>query len=237
MADRFFLETPAENRQAILGGDQAHHLSRVMRAQPGDKVTLFDGVGTEHTATIRESTKKEVHLDIESTRTFPDPNAPPITVAVALPKGERQRFLVEKLVELGANHLIPLQTARGVAQPTDKALDRITKHIIEATKQCRRAWLMTVDAPRSLQQLAAEYHGFAGERLIADPYSQQPLAAASLEGTIVAVGPEGGFNDDEVLMLEASAWNKATFSPNVLRIETAATAAVAILRSQSQSPA
>lgn len=235
MANRFFIETPAESHEAILTGDQANHLSRVMRAQPGDEVTLFDGAGTEHKATIRKTTKKEVHLEIESTTTIPDPNTPPISIAVALPKGERQRFLVEKLVELGANHLIPLQTTRGVAQPTDKALDRIRKQVIEASKQCRRAWLMQVESPRSVEQLAVEYQPFEGLRLIADPYSQQPLAGTDPNGTIVAVGPEGGFEDDEVSLLETSGWKKSTFSPNVLRIETAATAAVAILRIQPSS--
>ena len=202
-----------------------------MRAQPGTQVTLFDGAGKEHTATVRQSTKKEVHLEIESTITVTDPNTPAITIAAALPKGERQRYLVEKLVELGANHLIPIQSARGVAQPTDKAIDRIRKQVIEATKQCRRAWLMQVDSPRSLNQLAAEFQSFTGNRYIADPYADQPLAGTHSSGAIVAVGPEGGFEDDEISLLEESGWEKATFSPNVLRIETAATAAVAILRS------
>lgn len=231
MAERFFIEKPPTDGQITLEGDQAHHLGRVMRAKPGTPVVLFDGAGKEFSAIVEEVAKRQVRLRVESQQSLPDPNQPAIAVAVALPKGDRQKFLVEKLVELGANHLIPLKTQRSVAAAGPKVLERIGKQVIEASKQCRRGWLMEVESEKTVSQLASQWQDWA--RLIADPYSQQSLSGGSAVGTIVAVGPEGGFTDDEIEVLLTAGWAKACFSPNVLRVETAATAAVAILRSGS----
>lgn len=236
MAERFLLGQSVKDSKAILTDDQAHHLSRVMRAKAGDQVVLFDGCGTEHAATIDELSKKQVVLSIQSTKKLPDPNQPRIAVASALPKGDRQKFLIEKLVELGANEFIPLKTQRSVADASEKVCDRIRKQVVEASKQCRRSWLMEVHPQVNVDSFLKMNADFAGRRLIADPYTQCRETSLGAPGGMVAIGPEGGFSDEESAQFAKHGWEPVCFSPNVLRIETAAAAAVAILRLTNLPP-
>ena len=233
MAERFLLGESVKDLKAVLTDEQAHHLARVMRAKSGDQVVLFDGCGTEHEATIDEVGKKKVVLSINSTRKSPDPNQPRIVVAAALPKGDRQKFLVEKLVELGANEFVPLKTQRSVADASEKAIDRIRKQVVEASKQCRRNWLMKVHGQTNVGAFLKLYAEFAGRRLIADPYTQRRDSSIGETGCVIAVGPEGGFSESELSEFSQHRWEPICISPNVLRVETAAAAAVAILRARS----
>ncbi len=230
MAERFFLSQPVVDQKATLVDDQAHHLARVMRAKPGDQVILFDGCGNEYLATVAEVSKKSVALTIESATTVPNPNLPEIVVACALPKGDRQKFLIEKMVELGANRFVPLKTARSVAEASEKVIERIEKQVIEASKQCRRSWLMEISPQTSIQSLLESCESFEGSRLVADPYASSHDLLTRDEACVIAIGPEGGFTEDESQMFNDNDWTPVCFSPNVLRIETAAAAAVAIAR-------
>lgn len=230
MAERFFLSQPVADGAVTLSDDQAHHLARVMRAKPGDQIVLFDGCGNEYRGTVSEVSKKNVSVAIDSTQKFEDPNRPEITVACALPKGDRQKFLVEKLVELGANRLIPLKTKHSVAEASPKVVDRIQKQVIEASKQCRRSWLMGIEKQATVASLVDSFSSFAGGRLVADPYASGHDLLSKPEPCIIAVGPEGGFSEEESKFFAENQWSPVRFSPNVLRIETAAAAAVAIAR-------
>jgi len=230
MAERFFLSQPVVDQKVTLADDQAHHLARVMRAKPGDQITLFDGRGNEYLADVAEVSKKSVALNIESSTFAPDPNLPEIVVACALPKGDRQKFLIEKMVELGANRFVPLKTTRSVAEASAKVVERIEKQVVEASKQCRRSWLMDVCPETTIDSLVSEFREFDGSRLVADPYATRNDLLFRDEACVIAIGPEGGFTDEESQLLSSSDWTPVCFSPNVLRIETAAAAAVAIAR-------
>jgi 16S rRNA (uracil1498-N3)-methyltransferase len=152
----------------------------------------------------------------------------PLTLAVALPKGERQKWLVEKATELGATRLVPLITERGVAQPVEAALDRLRRTVIEASKQCGRNRLMEIAAPVSACALFSQA-STADERLIADP-AGQPLAATAIgagTGILAAIGPEGGFAPAELAAAREAGWQPVSLGPRILRIETAAIALAA----------
>ena len=97
--------------------DEAHHLLHVMRAKAGTRVTLFDGSGWEFEAVVERAGRSEVELAIAGRQEIDREAQIAVTLGVALPKGERQKWLVEKVVELGVARLVPLETARGVAQP------------------------------------------------------------------------------------------------------------------------
>ena len=129
---------------AELSGDEAHHLTRVMRQKCGDLVTLFDGNGREFCAEIIDTRKDRVALRILETRIVDAEPQRQVTIAVSLPKGDRQKWLVEKLTELGCHCLIPLQTERGVAKCSDQVLERLRRQVMEATKQCHRTRLMQI---------------------------------------------------------------------------------------------
>src|SRR5436190_713470 len=147
MSDRFFVSPPIAGDRAVLAGDEARHLAAVMRVQIGDEVVLFDGSGVEFTARVTATRKQAVELAIFERREISRELPFSLTLAVALPKGERQKWLVEKATELGVTRIVPLVTERGVAQPVESALERLRRSVIEASKQCGRNRLMEIAAP------------------------------------------------------------------------------------------
>src|SRR5262249_3330532 len=118
MSERFFASSPIGGNRATLSGTEAHHLSHVLRAKAGELITVFDGSGDEFSARIESIGRSEIELAILDRQSMNRESVVRLTLAVALPKGERQRWLIEKAVELGVAQIIPLSTKRGVAQPT-----------------------------------------------------------------------------------------------------------------------
>jgi len=227
MSERFFSDSLIAGDAARLTGAEALHLARVMRAQVGDEVILFDGGGDEFTGRITAISKSAVDLEITERRSLDRELPHQLTLAVALPKGDRQKVLVEKLTELGVTRLIPLITQRGVAQPVESALDRLSRSVIEASKQCGRNRLMEIAAPVDVAQLA-EAAPSAVLRLVAHPDGERLAELGGASGDILAaVGPEGGFTDAEVSALERAGWRRVALGPRILRIETAAMALAA----------
>ncbi|HEX2475997.1 MAG TPA: 16S rRNA (uracil(1498)-N(3))-methyltransferase [Lacipirellulaceae bacterium] len=235
MSERFFSSEPIVDEHVTLDGSEAHHLMHVMRAAAGDSVTLFDGSGAEFTATIEKRGRSEVELRIvarhEVNRELPFK----LSVGVALPKGDRQKWLVEKLTELGVTSLIPLETQRGVAQPNAAALDRLARSVIEAAKQCGRNRLMEIAKPQTWPEWVLS--GEASEierRLVAHPHGKalSQVDVAARLNTRLAIGPEGGFTDSEIEAAACNGWALVDLGPRILRVETAAvalSAAVALL--------
>src|SRR5687767_6148250 len=125
MPDRYFVETPITGQQARLEGAEAHHVANVMRAKPGQAVTLFDGSGAEFDAHVEKVGRSTVEFAVVARIDADRELARQVTLAVALPKGDRQRWLVEKATELGVAQLVPLVTSRSVAQPVAAALARL----------------------------------------------------------------------------------------------------------------
>jgi 16S rRNA (uracil1498-N3)-methyltransferase len=151
---------------------------------------------------------------------------------VALPKGDRQKWLVEKLTELGVTALVPLVTERGVAQPTASAIARLERAVIEASKQCGRNRLMRIARPQAWAAWIAAVATNEGTlRLIAHP-GGTPLASIDLKApqlTQLAIGPEGGLTDAEVATATAARWQAVDLGPRILRVETAAVALAAVI--------
>lgn len=231
MSERFFLAAPPSGDRAVLEGDEARHLTRVLRAKVGDMVSLFDGSGHEWPARVASIGRDRVELDTGAPTTDPLPVDIPVTLAVALPKGDRQKWMVEKLTELGAARLVPLETTRGVAEATASAKARLERVAIEACKQCGRNALMEIAPGRPLTSLLAERSGDACI-LIAHPGGLPLDEAVSRSGTpevIALVGPEGGFTDEELAAAEQAGAIRVSLGKHILRVETAAIALAARL--------
>ena len=212
-----------------IDGPDAHHLANVMRAQPGEQVWLFDGRGKEFVAQIEEITKKTVLLRIIDSQDTGRELDHQLTLAVALPKGDRQKVLVEKLVELGVSNLLPLNTRRSVVVANAKSTEKLQRRVIEASKQCGRNQLMEIGQPTSFQTLI-EQKAPARCRIIGHPNST-PVDSIDVDvaqDVLVAIGPEGGFTDDEIELARSYGWQVATMGKTVLRVETAAVAAATI---------
>ena len=231
MSERFFSDKPISGERLTLDGPEAHHLLHVMRAAKGQRVTLFDDTGGEFEAVIEKLWRSSVELRIVARHAIDRELPFALTVGVSLPKGERQKWLVEKLTELGATTLVPLSTERSVAQPTAAALERLSRTVIEAAKQCGRNRLMKIAKPQAWREWVSQEPP-AGElrspdrRLIAHPggktLSQLNLVESS--HTRLAIGPEGGLTDEEIASAIAAGWEQVDLGPRILRVETAAVA-------------
>jgi 16S rRNA (uracil1498-N3)-methyltransferase len=235
MPDRFFSAEPIAASTAVLVGAEAHHLIHVLRAKPGLAVTLFDGNGAEFAAHVVQVGRSEVNLAIDQRREVDRELPIRVCVGVALPKQDRQRWLVEKLVELGVDRLVPLVAARAVAQPSPEALERLSRSVVEASKQCGRNRLMEIG---SGQKPAEFWQNFAAipVRWLAHPGGSSLPAALAEAGpanaAVLAIGPEGGLTDEEVAAAKSCGWQTIDLGNRILRIETAAFAlasAVALL--------
>jgi 16S rRNA (uracil1498-N3)-methyltransferase len=229
MSERFFLSMPPRDGRAVLVGDEARHLARVMRCTVGDEVVVFDGSGTSWRARVASIGRDDVMLDMGEAVTASRLTRVPLTLAVALPKGERQKWLVEKLTELGVERLVPLATTRGVAEATPAAVERLSRGVIEACKQCGRDGLMQIGGPKGVAEVVGDA-GSGAVLLVADR-DGAPLQEIATAGNLVValVGPEGGFTTEELATIEAAGGRRVSLGPHVLRVETAAIALAARL--------
>ena len=240
MSQRFFVETPITGHTATLIEAEAHHLLHVMRAKAGTEVILFDGTGCEFTAKVGKLGRQTIELAVLHRAEVSRELARPVTLAVALPKGDRQKWLVEKATELGVTRLIPLKTERGVAQPVDQAIVRLRRSVIEASKQCGRNVLMEITEPVAWPVLGAREEAQGRMRVIAHPGSeslnkvgvpgwqaQRSPQSEFAGGMIAAVGPEGGFSPAEVELAQSNNWQCIGLGQSILRVETAALAIAA----------
>ena len=207
--------------RAILTGSEAHHVLHVMRLNVGDEVILFDGSGKQFAARIDSLGRQEIELAVLERQEIDVELRGELTVGVALPKAERQRWLVEKLTEIGANRLVPLRTRRSVVHPDEKSLGKLRRAVIEASKQCGRNRLMQIQPLISFEDFLASAPDDA-DRWLAD--IRGTTAAIREETThpiYLTVGPEGGFTDDEVTDAQGRGWQAMSLGARILRIETA----------------
>jgi len=229
MSKRFFVDEPVTEDTALLSGAEAEHVVKVLRGKVGDLVTLFDGGGAEFSARITAIGRSSVALAVLARLEISRELNTEITLGVALPKGDRQRWLVEKAVELGVACLVSLITERGVAEPNEAALGRLRRYVIEAAKQCGRNRLLQIAPPQTLPEFS-RHASRAALRLLAHPGPDAgPIAELALPGppgaVCCAVGPEGGFTDEE--LAAADGWRRVSLGPRILRVETAAVALAA----------
>ncbi len=233
MTHRYFVETPITGDRARLSGPEAHHLSGVMRVKVGEEVTLFDDGGAEFLCRVEQLSKHEVQLAVLSRLEINREAARDVTLFCALPRGDRQKRLIEQSVELGVRRFVPLRTKRAVVQPDADVCERLRRGVLEASKQCRRNRLMEVSeactAPPPEELLPA-----GALKLIAHPGSNLSPSAAARAANIspttpiaLLVGPEGGFSDEEAAAALAAGWQPVDLGPRILRIETAAVALTA----------
>lgn len=229
MSERFYVNSELGPGEVVLRGPEAHHLAAVCRVRPGDAVYLFNGDGRQYPARVVAVGKRSVTLEAG------EPESPRrelgfrLEVAAPLPKGDRAQFLVEKLTELGVTDFVPLVTARSVVQPREAKLEKLQRHVIEASKQCGRNVLLRVHPLADWRDYCRAE--LPANRLLADPAGD---AAARAGGDVAAaVGPEGGFTAEEVAQARAAGWQLVGLGPRVLRVETAALALAVLLRGEA----
>ncbi len=195
MSQRFYCPDPPRDGLFELRADEARHLTRVCRLKPGDRVELFDGQGYATAALIVEIGKDFAALTAHGPPL--EDSTPPcsLTLATAIPKGDRFDWLVEKATELGVARLIPLVTEHSVVVPRDSKLERLRRSIIEASKQSGRNRLMVLETPTFWVNLVRSAGHAVG--LLARPGGRVTDCWPWLAGrrdAVLAIGPEGGFS-------------------------------------------
>ena len=198
-----------------LDADALHHLSRVLRLRRGQPITVTDGGGR-----WRAGAFTGVDVEVAGPVQMALRSDPPLTIAVAPPKGDRLEWLVAKCTEVGIDRLVLLEADHSVvrwsADRLERQLERLRRIAVEAAMQSRRVWLPEITAPVSAVDVLP---GLA----IAEPDGRPPTGA----DTAIAIGPEGGWSSKE---LEVAA-SMVSLGPNVLRVETAAVAAAVLMMS------
>lgn len=233
MLPRFHGEPDLARERISLAGQEAHHLIHVYRAKPGDRVVVFDGRGTEYLAEIKSVQRTTATLQVVEAHWKSRESPARLTLGVTLPKADRQRVLVEKCVELGVLRLVPLRSEHSVVERDAAGIDKLRRYVIEASKQCGRNQLMTLEdtmcsksffeaPPSNVLRLLADVHG-------GKPISEiRPSlnSGEEVEGW-AAIGPEGGWHESERQFALAQGWEPCSLGARILRTETAALAIAA----------
>ena len=220
-----------------LGREEAHHLVKVRRVQAGEAVEAFDGAGNSWLCEVVEFGKNHAILRVNAQASFGNLsiNLPEITIATAVPKGDRFDWLIEKTAELGVSRLVPLKCDRSVVDPRESKLDRLRQAIVEACKQSGRNQLMQMDAPMALADFLDRFSATTNESIVywadraGEPAVSLLVDAGAMKSIAVLIGPEGGWSDRERSLLISRQIPCIKMADDVLRIETAAIAAASIL--------
>ena len=212
--------------EPALSDKDVHHLSRVLRLRPGELVSASDGRGGSR---LCEWAPAEIGaaLRVVTAPTWEPPPEPAVTVAFALTKAGHPEWAVQKLTEVGVDHIVLVTAERCVTRwaSAGRQLERLREVARQAAMQSRRTWLPTVEGPAAFSALAADEAGEAADRGLA--LAVQGGGPLTLATPTVLVGPEGGWSDAEVAAVPRA--RHVSLGPNVLRAETAAMAAGVLL--------
>ena len=213
--------------QIELRGREARHLAEVLRAKVGDRLTVFDGKGLEGVAVVAAVDALQVLLHLEQTHTASKETPLPITLYLALLKGDKLGDVVRAATELGVTTIVPTLTQHCVVRELgDNKLERLQRIALEAAKQCERNVIPQIRPMLPLKLIPTVEQG-----LVAQPRTSalvRELHNPSLPCSILT-GPEGGISDAEIELLEARGFQAVTLGPRILRAETAPLALLSLL--------
>lgn len=222
----------APGAEVAANEDQYHYLAHVLRAEPGLEILIFNGRQGEFTARVDFPTRKRIVFSVlEQTR--PQPVQPDLVYLFAPLKVGRMDYLVQKAVEMGAGVLQPVQTQH--TQGKIGSTDKIEANVIEAAEQCGILAVPEVRPPQKLGDLLQAWEG--SRRIIycdEGDEGQNPIPVLKgLTETRLAllIGPEGGFSEEERRLLRSLPFVTAIpLGPRILRADTAAVAALAVVQ-------
>ncbi|WP_125115668.1 16S rRNA (uracil(1498)-N(3))-methyltransferase [Agathobaculum sp. Marseille-P7918] len=230
---RFFVAGQPENGLLTLHGENAHHAGRVLRLRSGESVTLCDGKGTDFDCTIESVEKDAVVCRVQSSHPAETEPKQRLTLFMALPKGDKMDFIVQKAVELGVREIVPYLSKNCVSRPdkTEKKVERWQKIALEAAKQCGRGYLPAVGAVIPFEQAAAQAAQSETALFFYEHEKQTGLRDALADGVgetvSLLIGPEGGFAPEEAALAVDAGLKSVSLGTRILRCETAPVAALA----------
>ena len=235
MTRRRWIADEVSGNRAILTGNHAEHLARVLRARVGQEFDIATGLAVRKS---RITSIAESRVEFELGEEVPASSAAKITLALAVFKFDRMEWAIEKCTELGVAHIVPVIAQRTdvhLAAATIKRAERWRRIARQAAEQSRRAVPPEIAAPLELPEAL----GLPGDvRIVLAESEEKALLRDVLESLpqeaeiVLAVGPEGGWTVDELQSFHQAGWTSASLGRTVLRAETAAIAATAIATSE-----
>jgi 16S rRNA (uracil1498-N3)-methyltransferase len=247
--NRVYVNAPLHAGSVIeLPVPAAQHLAKVLRARSGDEIVLFAGDGVEFAAAIDSIRGSRVTAAVGEARHIDRESPLAVTLIQCIARADRMDVIVQKATELGVARIVPVMSRRSIvrleaAQAASKA-EHWRGIGIAACEQCGRNRLPVIEAPRPLLAHLGETPP-GGARLVLEPPAAGSDSAVQIGVTVetgvtvkigatveLAVGPEGGFDDDELEAFRISGFTFVSLGPRVLRTETAAIAGMAWLQSR-----
>ncbi len=237
MPQFFTAEICTINDTVTLTGKEAHHISNVLRLQKNDWIVLSNGKGRSFKAMIQSIANKEIILLItEDITRHAIANAP--SIALSIIRKDRFEWAIQKLIELGCNHIIPLITKRTNnylnSSNLEKKKNRWQEIALSAAKQSGLPQLPIIDNPVSYVDLISTPQQFNHRIIFYEGEKTHTINTfwqeqhCSKGKTVLIVGPEGGFSMDEISLCEKNAIHCLNLGHQILRVETAAIAALTI---------
>ena len=233
--NRIYHNTSLQSGQRIdLDERASHHLAKVLRQQPGDSLILFNGDGRQYPAEITAIDKKRVTVLIGEPQVPLTESPLAIHLGIAISKGDRLEWVLQKATELGATAITPLFSERTEFKLKGERLEKKLQHwqqiIVSACEQCGRNSLPQLHSPQSAMQWSESVQ--ADRKLVLHHRSDGSLDPAdTVHSTALLIGPEGGLSELEIQHAERNGFQPLTLGPRVLRTETAPLAAIAVLQS------
>jgi len=233
MTRRRWIADEVSGNRAALTGDHADHLIRVLRARVGQEFDIANGTVVRRGRIVSIA---DARVEFELGEEVAAASPANVTLLLGIFKFDRMEWAIEKCTELGVARIVPViarRTDAHLAAASAKRADRWRRLALQASEQSRRAAPPEIAAAVKLKETT----GLPGALriVLAESENQTPLrdALTSAEGEILlAVGPEGGWAEDEVQLFQTAGWMSASLGPTILRAETAAIAATAIVISE-----
>ena len=234
---RFFVDAVQSGRARITGPD-AHHLTRVLRVEPGQRFEISDNHSV-YLAEVESARKDLVAFTVQERLAAPEPGVR-TTLLASLVRFERFEWIVEKATELGVEQIVPLETERtekGLRKAAEKRSVRWNRIAREASEQSRRVRLPEIQAAVGLAEALEIEAGYRylldearGDRGAAPPMlSVLPPSPRAGDRVALLLGPEGGWTDRERELITGAGWCAVSLGHEILRAETAAIAGLAII--------
>ena len=234
---KFFVDPSSVEADIIkIRGEDSHHISRVLRLKEDDEVIVCDKNGIDYYCSVKSIEKDEVTVWILKKEVSKVEPPIEITLYQGVPKGDKLETVIQKCVELGAVAIVPVAMKRSVAVIKDKEKKQIRMQRIamEAAKQCGRAKIPEVFKVMSFKE-AIEHSGSCDLKIL--PYeaenetSLKKVLKDNTEAKKIAVfiGPEGGFDEEEVSLAKQSGFEIVTLGPRIMRTETAPLACISAI--------
>ncbi len=233
-----------DGARVVLSREESRHLAGALRLSAGDEVRVFDGEGREFLCAVTQTTARDGALEVRGRVDPPRAESPlDLTLACALLKGEKFDTVVQKATELGVARVVPVGAARadvklpraGREGDGSKRVGRWRRIAVEAAKQSGRARVPLIDGPKSLGEVLIGTEPAARRLMFAErggrglvetvtAWDEKPARVAAL------VGPEGGWDGEEIEEARGAGWQIVTLGGRVLRAETAGVVVVALLQ-------